>query len=54
MLMRLAGSATQQLENTYQRLSKWLEPVIMLLLAVVAGGLIISMYLPIFKIGAIL
>jgi type IV pilus assembly protein PilC len=41
---------TEQLD----RLSKWIEPVIMLILALITGGLIVALYLPIFKIGSAL
>lgn len=53
-LEQLATEAAGHIEQRLDYLSKWLEPVIMLILAVVAGGLIISMYLPIFKMGALL
>jgi type IV pilus assembly protein PilC len=53
-LQRLSTHAHDTISFRLENLSKWLEPVIMLLLALIAGGLIISMYLPIFKIGAIL
>ncbi len=53
-LQRLSTQAFSDIENTLDTLSKWLEPVMMLVLAIIAGGLIISLYLPIFKIGAII
>ena len=54
LLERLSKQSLYSVEQSLENLSKWLEPVIMLVLAMVAGGLIITMYLPIFKIGTIL
>lgn len=51
-LQRMATEAHDILSFRLENLSKWLEPVIMLILALIAGGLIISMYLPIFQIGS--
>jgi type IV pilus assembly protein PilC len=34
-------------------LSSLLEPMIMVILGVLVGGLVIAMYLPIFKLGAV-
>ena len=34
-------------------LSSLLEPLIMVILGVLVGGLVIAMYLPIFKLGAV-
>ncbi len=53
-LERLSAHTFKQVEQALESLSKWLEPVIMLILALITGGLIISLYLPIFKIGSIL
>lgn len=54
LLDRLAQESLAFIEYTLDKLSQWIEPAIMLLLALVAGGLIITMYLPIFKIGTLL
>jgi type IV pilus assembly protein PilC len=35
-------------------LSSLLEPLIMVILGVLVGGLVIAMYLPIFKLGAVI
>ncbi|MDF1654231.1 MAG: type II secretion system F family protein [Coxiellaceae bacterium] len=63
------GESTGQLSQTCQHLanyyqlqlhqlstlvSQWLEPVIMLLLAVIVGGLVMAMYAPIFNLGNIM
>jgi type IV pilus assembly protein PilC len=34
-------------------MSSLLEPLIMLILGVLVGGLVIAMYLPIFKLGSV-
>ena len=35
-------------------LSSLLEPMIMVILGVLVGGMVIAMYLPIFKLGAVI
>lgn len=54
MLDRITTQTLNSLQQRLENLSKWLEPVIMMVLAIITGGLIITMYLPIFKIGSIL
>ncbi len=54
MLKRIASQNVNQLQQRLENLSKWLEPVIMLFLALIVGGLIITMYLPIFNLGSLL
>lgn len=53
MLSKVADIYSARCDNVLDGLSKLLEPVIMLLLAVLMGGLIIAMYLPIFKLGSV-
>ena len=43
----------QEVDNLVDGLSSLLEPLIMAVLGVVVGGLVIAMYLPIFKLGAV-
>ena len=54
VLERISQESLNSIEHKLDSLSKWIEPVIMLLLAGIAGSLIITMYLPIFKIGTLL
>jgi type IV pilus assembly protein PilC len=54
LLQKITAIYQAELDHTLNNLSKMLEPVIMMVLAVVAGGLIIAMYLPIFQIGSVL
>jgi type IV pilus assembly protein PilC len=35
-------------------MSSLLEPLIMVILGVLVGGLVVAMYLPIFKLGAVI
>jgi type IV pilus assembly protein PilC len=53
MMTRIARIYQQELHDTLDRLSKLLEPVIMMLVASMVSGLIIAMYLPIFRMGSI-
>ena len=39
--------------DTVAGLSQLLEPIIMVFLGVVIGGLVVAMYLPIFKLGQV-
>ena len=43
----------ENVDNAVDGLSALLEPMIMAVLGVLIGGLIIAMYLPIFKMGAV-
>ncbi|MGL4410000.1 MAG: type II secretion system F family protein, partial [Zoogloea sp.] len=43
----------QEVDDAVGGLSQLLEPLIMVFLGVVIGGLVVAMYLPIFKMGAI-
>ena len=49
---RLADYYQHQLDQSLDQLSKLLEPIIMLIVATLVGGLIIALYLPIFQMGA--
>ncbi|TXK93400.1 hypothetical protein BMR10_15910, partial [Methylococcaceae bacterium CS4] len=42
----------EEVDNLVDNLSSLMEPFIMVILGVLVGGLIIAMYLPIFKLGA--
>ncbi len=54
MLEKLAQYYETQVDNKVQSLSQLLEPALMLFLCVVVGGLVIAMYLPIFRLGSII
>ncbi|MGI9303456.1 MAG: type II secretion system F family protein [Gammaproteobacteria bacterium] len=53
MLGKVADFYEQEVDNLVDGLSSLLEPLIMVILGVVVGGLVIAMYLPIFKLGAV-
>jgi type IV pilus assembly protein PilC len=42
-----------EVDNAVDSMSSLLEPLIMAILGVLVGGLVIAMYLPIFKLGAV-
>jgi type IV pilus assembly protein PilC len=42
-----------EVDNAVDAMSSLLEPMIMVILGVVVGGLVIAMYLPIFKLGSV-
>lgn len=54
MLLHIADKMEADLAHYLNQLSQLLEPLIMLTLGVVIGGLVIGMYLPIFKLGSAL
>jgi type IV pilus assembly protein PilC len=51
MLSKVADIYEQEVDDAVAGLSSLLEPIIMVFLGVVIGGLVIAMYLPIFKIA---
>ncbi|AAO89718.1 type II secretion system F family protein [Coxiella burnetii] len=54
MLNKVAVIYQEEIDERYDRLSECLEPAIMIVLALLIGGLIIAMYLPVFRIGSAL
>jgi type IV pilus assembly protein PilC len=52
MLAKVADFFEQEVDNAVDALSSLLEPMIMAFLGVVIGGLVVAMYLPIFKMGS--
>lgn len=54
MMHKVAEYYHQQFSDQLDYLSKLIEPVIMILVASLISGLIIAMYLPIFKMGSII
>ncbi|MDI3489764.1 MAG: type pilus assembly protein PilC [Thauera sp.] len=53
MLGKVADFFEQEVDDAVSGLSQLLEPIIMVFLGTVIGGLIVAMYLPIFKLGSI-
>lgn len=54
MLKKNADYFDEQVNTAIDGLSTLIEPVMLVLLGVVVGAFVISMYLPIFRIGTIL
>ena len=52
MLFKVAEFYEQEVNNAVDALASLLEPLIMVFLGVVVGGMVIGMYLPIFKLAA--
>jgi type IV pilus assembly protein PilC len=53
MLGKVADWYEQEVDDAVDALTSLLEPMIMAFLGVVIGGIVIGMYLPIFKMGAV-
>ena len=53
MLSKVADFYEEGVDNAVDALSSLLEPMIMTVLGVLVGGLVIAMYLPIFKLGSV-
>ncbi len=51
MLNRVAAFYEEEVDRAVVRLTTLMEPVLMIVLGVVLGGIVISMYLPIFQMG---
>jgi type IV pilus assembly protein PilC len=51
MLGKVADWYEQEVDDAVEALTSLLEPLIMSVLGVLIGGLVIAMYLPIFKLG---
>lgn len=54
MLSRVADFYEREVDDAVAALSSLLEPLIIVFLGVVIGGLVVAMYLPIFKLGAVI
>lgn len=52
MLVKVAEYYEEQVSNAVDAISSLIEPFIMIFIGVVVGGMVIGMYLPIFKIAA--
>lgn len=53
MLNKIADFYEEDVDNMVANLTSLLEPVLMVFLGVVLGGLIVAMYLPIFQLGSV-
>jgi type IV pilus assembly protein PilC len=53
MLSKVADFYEQEVDDAVEALSSLMEPIIMVVLGTLIGGLVIAMYLPIFKMGQV-
>ena len=53
MLGKVADFYEEEVDNAVDAMSSLMEPLIMAVLGVLIGGLVIAMYLPIFKMGQV-
>jgi type IV pilus assembly protein PilC len=51
MLSKVADFYEQEVDDAVEALSSLMEPMIMVVLGVLIGGMVVAMYLPIFKLG---
>jgi type IV pilus assembly protein PilC len=54
MLSKVADFYEEEVDNAVDAMSSLLEPLIMAILGVLIGGLVIAMYMPIFKMGSVM
>ena len=54
MSAKVADFYEEDVDNAVDNLSSLLEPLIMSILGVLVGGLVVAMYLPIFKMGSVI
>jgi len=52
MLFKVAEFYEQEVNNAVDALSTLIEPMIMMIIGTIVGGMVIGMYLPLFKLGA--
>ena len=52
MLFKVADYYEQEVNNAVDALASLLEPLIMVIIGVMVGGMVVAMYLPIFKLAA--
>ena len=53
MLSKVADFFEAEVDDAVEALSSLMEPIIMVVLGTLIGGMVIAMYLPIFKLGAV-
>jgi type IV pilus assembly protein PilC len=54
MLTKVANFYEEEVNNTVDALSSLLEPFIIILVGIIVGGIVVAMYLPIFKMAAVM
>jgi type IV pilus assembly protein PilC len=53
MLSKVADFFEQEVDDAVEAMSSLMEPIIMVILGTLIGGLVVAMYLPIFKMGSV-
>ncbi len=53
MLNKIADFYEEDVDTMVTNLTALMEPMIMVFLGIILGGLVIAMYLPIFKLGSV-
>ena len=53
MLSKVADFFEQEVDDAVEAMSSLMEPMIMVVLGTLIGGMVIAMYLPIFKMGSV-
>jgi len=53
MLSKIADFFEQEVDDAVEALSSLMEPLIMVILGTLIGGMVVAMYLPIFKMGSV-
>ena len=54
MLDKVAAFYEEEVNNTVDALSSLIEPIIIVLIGGLVGGLVVAMYLPIFQMAAVM
>jgi type IV pilus assembly protein PilC len=54
MLGKIADFYDSEVDQTVANLMSLLEPMVIIFLGIVIGGLVVAMYLPIFKLGSVI
>jgi type IV pilus assembly protein PilC len=54
MLIKVAEAYEEEVSNAVDALSSLLEPLIIVVIGILVGGMVIAMYLPIFKMAAVI
>jgi type IV pilus assembly protein PilC len=53
MLSKVADFFEAEVDDAVDAMSSLMEPVIMVVLGTIIGGLVVAMYMPIFKMGEV-
>jgi type IV pilus assembly protein PilC len=53
MLGKVADFYESEVDEAVKQLSALMEPIIIVILGTIIGGIVVSMYLPIFKLGQV-